>query len=149
MPLLVKAGQVHVVTVVPTPDEQIENSGAQIARHLARHDINTELKILPSDIDVANTLLSFAADGGANLLVMGAYGHSRYRELLLGGTTRAILKTMTLPVFMSHYFHSRDAPISAARSASEIGIERPRGDLGSPAFPASGAEIVIVDGADE
>jgi nucleotide-binding universal stress UspA family protein len=102
MLLLIKAGEVHIVTVARTPDEQIETSGAQIARHLARHDVNAEFKILPSGVDVANTLLSYAADEGANFMVMGAYGHSRYRELLLGGTTRAILRAMTLPVFMSH-----------------------------------------------
>ena len=82
--------------------EQIEISGVHIARHLARHDIKAELKILPSDLDVANTLLSHATDCSAGLLVMGAYGYSRYREFLLGGTTRTILKTMTLPIFMSH-----------------------------------------------
>jgi len=47
-------------------------------------------------------LLSRAADLGADLLVIGAYGHSRVRELLLGGATRSILQTMTLPVLMSH-----------------------------------------------
>jgi nucleotide-binding universal stress UspA family protein len=47
-------------------------------------------------------LLSRAADLGADLLVIGAYGHSRVRELLLGGATRSILRSMTLPVLMSH-----------------------------------------------
>jgi nucleotide-binding universal stress UspA family protein len=47
-------------------------------------------------------LLSRAADLGADLLVIGAYGHSRLRELLLGGVTRSILQSMTLPVLMSH-----------------------------------------------
>jgi nucleotide-binding universal stress UspA family protein len=46
--------------------------------------------------------LSRAADLGADLLVIGAYGHSRVRELLLGGATRSILQSMTLPVLMSH-----------------------------------------------
>ena len=48
------------------------------------------------------SLLSRAADLGADLLVIGAYGHSRVRELLLGGATRSILRSMTLPVLMSH-----------------------------------------------
>jgi nucleotide-binding universal stress UspA family protein len=47
-------------------------------------------------------LLSRATDLGADLLVIGAYGHSRVRELLLGGVTRSILESMTLPVLMSH-----------------------------------------------
>ena len=53
-------------------------------------------------IGVGNTLLSRASDIGADLLVMGAYGHARVRELLLGGATRTILKSMTLPVLMAH-----------------------------------------------
>jgi nucleotide-binding universal stress UspA family protein len=51
---------------------------------------------------VGDVLLSRAADLGADLLVIGAYGHSRVRELLLGGVTRSILQSMTLPVLMSH-----------------------------------------------
>jgi nucleotide-binding universal stress UspA family protein len=102
MALLVTARQVQIVTVVDAPDQEIEIPGVDIARHLARHGINAELKILPHVIDVANTLLSYAADCSADLLVMGGYGHSRLREFVFGGTTRAMLQTMTLPVFMSH-----------------------------------------------
>jgi nucleotide-binding universal stress UspA family protein len=102
MPLSVRARQVQIVTVAAKANEQIEISGAHMARHLARHRINAELKILYSELDAANTLLSHAVDRSADLLVMGAYGHSRYREFLLGGTTRTILQSMTLPVFMSH-----------------------------------------------
>jgi nucleotide-binding universal stress UspA family protein len=53
-------------------------------------------------IGIGNTLLSRAADHSTDLLVMGAYGHSRVRELLLGGTTRTVLQSMTIPVLMSH-----------------------------------------------
>ncbi|WP_439587254.1 universal stress protein [Hydrogenophaga sp.] len=56
----------------------------------------------PGDNDVGNSLLSMAADMSAELLVMGCYGHSRAREWVLGGATRTILQTMTLPVLMSH-----------------------------------------------
>ena len=55
-----------------------------------------------SDIDVANILLSALSDQGAELLVMGAYGHHRLQELLLGGVTRHVLSEMTVPVLMSH-----------------------------------------------
>jgi nucleotide-binding universal stress UspA family protein len=55
-----------------------------------------------ADIPVGEILLSRIADLGADLLVMGAYGHSRVRELLLGGATRAVLRSMTVPVLMSH-----------------------------------------------
>jgi nucleotide-binding universal stress UspA family protein len=51
---------------------------------------------------VACTLLSYAADAGADFIVMGGYGHSRLREFVLGGATRGILAAMTVPVLMSH-----------------------------------------------
>jgi nucleotide-binding universal stress UspA family protein len=54
------------------------------------------------DIDVADVLLSHAADIAADLIVMGGYGHSRLRQFVLGGVTRSILGSMTVPVFMSH-----------------------------------------------
>ena len=54
------------------------------------------------DIDVASTILSYVANSGATLIVMGAYGHSRVREFVLGGATRGILASMTAPVLMSH-----------------------------------------------
>ena len=53
-------------------------------------------------MDVGSELLSRAADMGADLLVMGGYGHTRLREFVLGGATRRILESMTLPVLMSH-----------------------------------------------
>jgi nucleotide-binding universal stress UspA family protein len=54
------------------------------------------------DIGVGDVLLSSAADAGADLIVMGAYGHSRVREMVLGGATRHLLQHMTVPVLMSH-----------------------------------------------
>jgi nucleotide-binding universal stress UspA family protein len=54
------------------------------------------------DIDVADVLLSHAADIAADIIVMGGYGHSRLRQFVLGGVTRSILQSMTVPVFMSH-----------------------------------------------
>jgi len=74
-----------------------------ISRFIARHGINARIEsTVSSDIEIADVLLSRAGDLAADLLVMGAYGHSRVRELMLGGTTRTMLRTMTLPVFMSH-----------------------------------------------
>ena len=49
-----------------------------------------------------NAILSHAADSGADFMVMGGYGHSRLREFILGGVTRSILRSMTVPVLMSH-----------------------------------------------
>jgi nucleotide-binding universal stress UspA family protein len=54
------------------------------------------------DIGIEGVLLSYAADSGADLMVMGGYGHSRLREFILGGVTRGILASMTVPVLMSH-----------------------------------------------
>ena len=77
--------------------------GFDIAHHLARHKLKVDLKrIVASDIDVPSALLSHAADTGADLIVMGGYGHSRLREFVLGGATRGILESMTVPVLMSH-----------------------------------------------
>jgi nucleotide-binding universal stress UspA family protein len=77
--------------------------GADIAHHLARHGAKVELKsIVTAQTDVANTILSHAADTSADLLVMGGYGHSRLREFILGGVTREILRSMTVPTLMSH-----------------------------------------------
>ena len=59
-------------------------------------------RIVAPDIDVANTILSHAADAGIDFIVMGGYGHSRMREFVLGGATRGILASMTVPTLMSH-----------------------------------------------
>ena len=80
-----------------------EIQGADIAQHLSRHGLNVELRrISAGDVDVANVILSDAADRDADLIVMGGYGHSRLREFVLGGATRGILSSMTVPALMSH-----------------------------------------------
>ena len=102
LPLLRLAERVNIVTVNGTTrSKHLLQDG--LARHLARHGITVEQKSISSGgIDVATALLSYAADESADLLVMGGYGHSRLREIVLGGTTRTILKSMTVPVLMSH-----------------------------------------------
>jgi nucleotide-binding universal stress UspA family protein len=80
-----------------------EVPGADIAEHLARHNRNVSVtRTASGNIDVASVILSHAADTGADMLVMGGYGHSRLREFILGGATRAILASMTVPTLMSH-----------------------------------------------
>ena len=80
-----------------------EIPGIDLAQHLARHRINVELKrVAAGGVDIANAILSHAADFGADLIVMGGYGHSRFREFVLGGATRGLVKSMTVPTFMSH-----------------------------------------------
>jgi nucleotide-binding universal stress UspA family protein len=77
--------------------------GADLALHLARHGLDVNVKrIGDSGIDVGNALLSHAADSEADLLVMGGYGHSRFRQFVFGGTTSEILSSMTIPVLMAH-----------------------------------------------
>jgi nucleotide-binding universal stress UspA family protein len=76
---------------------------AAIARHLARHGLDVEAQPVETDaMEVGEALLAFAAERACDLLVMGAYAHSRMRELVLGGATRTVLKKMTLPVLMAH-----------------------------------------------
>jgi len=84
-------------------DRSSELTGANMRRHLSRHGIATEIKrIATGGGDVPQTILSHAADTGAQFMVLGGYGHSRLREFILGGVTRGILAAMTAPVLMSH-----------------------------------------------
>lgn len=103
MPLLHKAGTVEIVIVGEKPSRSDEIPGADLGEHLARHGLKVEVKRLTAvDIDIASMLLSYAADSDADMMVMGGYGHSRLREFILGGVTRALLESMTVPVLMSH-----------------------------------------------
>ena len=103
MPLLVKAGGVEIVIVTNERGKQDEIEGADMGQHLARHDVKVDVHRIPGgDIDVADALLSHAADSGTDFIVMGGYGHSRFREFVLGGVTHSIFRSMTVPVLMSH-----------------------------------------------
>lgn len=100
LPLL-RAAEAVVVAVVGTPAEPAQADNALLA-WLARHGVDAELAADTTTLDVGDCLLSLAADRASDLLVMGGYGHARLRELLLGGATRTILQTMTIPVLMAH-----------------------------------------------
>lgn len=103
MPLLKAADKVVVMAVNPKEGEGTHIAGSDISLHLARHDVNTVVNSTASrEIDVGDTLLSRASDEGVDLIVMGAWGHSRFRELVLGGVTHHMLQYMTVPVLMSH-----------------------------------------------
>lgn len=108
LPLLQRAGAVHVAVF----DAQMhgaeygEHPGADIVQYLARHGVQARLQLLDGGgnrrSDIGEALLSHASDVSADLLVMGAYGHSRLRETILGGVTRTVLQSMTMPVLMAH-----------------------------------------------
>lgn len=102
MPLLHRAKAVDVLIVASEAGKSTDVPGADIGQHLARHGLKVDVKRITADIEVADAILSHAADSGADLLVMGGYGHSRLREFILGGVTRNILQSMTVPVLMSH-----------------------------------------------
>jgi nucleotide-binding universal stress UspA family protein len=105
LPLLVKSAAVDLLIVLneKTRSDQTEIRGAEIARHLARHDVRVEIETMPApDMDVASAILSYVADDSATLIVMGGYGHPKLREMILGGVTRDMLKSITVPLFMSH-----------------------------------------------
>jgi len=103
MPLLAKAGKVEIVSIADEPGKQDKIEGVDMGQHLARHGLKVEVERIPrGDVDVADALLSYAADSGADIMVMGGYGHSRLRQFLLGGVTRSTLRSMTVPVLMAH-----------------------------------------------
>ncbi len=125
LPILEKAKKVTVLSIDPGPDgaEAANAAALQLARHgvkaetdivrtkgagaegttdLARHPPDTTASHLYADMAIGDMLLSRTADFGADLIVMGVYGRSRLRELVMGGASRHILRQMTAPVFMSH-----------------------------------------------
>jgi nucleotide-binding universal stress UspA family protein len=101
MAFLVNAESVTVLAVDPRDDGHF--AGADIATHLARHGVTVEARqSIAPDVAVGDELLNMASDLGSDLLVMGAYGHSRLREAVLGGATQHLLRHMTIPVLMAH-----------------------------------------------
>jgi nucleotide-binding universal stress UspA family protein len=104
MPFLERAKAVDLVMVAEErKDDDDEGTGARMSEHLARHGVKTTIKrMAKGDIAIEDVILSYAADSGADFMVMGGYGHSRLREFILGGVTRGILAEMTVPVLMSH-----------------------------------------------
>lgn len=102
LPLLAMADKVTVLAVNP-PAGAGDIPTADICRQLARHGVKAEAsQAVAKDIEVGDVLLSRASDDDIDLLVLGAYGHTRLRETVLGGVSRDILAHMTVPVLMSH-----------------------------------------------
>jgi len=105
LPLLRRARHVQVLAF-NKPDVSDEGGFsddlASLAEWLKRHGVAVQARVETTEIAVADALLSRASDLGADLIVMGAFGHARWRERILGGATRAILASMTVPVLLSH-----------------------------------------------
>jgi nucleotide-binding universal stress UspA family protein len=102
MPFLRKAKTIDVVSVNEKEDAGEASSAALIA-HLARRDLpTTPYRITADGPNIHNAILSLAADNNTDLIVMGGYGHSRLREFILGGTTRGMFESITVPALISH-----------------------------------------------
>ena len=103
IPALQKAKRVYVVTVMNEKEIDTRRSATELAKHLAHHGIEVVVdSIDAAGRDIGTAIKSYCATRDADLLVMGAYGHSRLREFILGGATRSILSQPTIPVLMSH-----------------------------------------------
>jgi nucleotide-binding universal stress UspA family protein len=104
LPLMSAGAKISVIAVNPeNMGDRRQIACADICRHLARHGYEAEARtVVASNETTADTLLSCAFEQGHDLLVMGAYGHSRFREFVFGGVTARALEKATLPVLMSH-----------------------------------------------
>jgi nucleotide-binding universal stress UspA family protein len=103
LPMLEKAKQVRIVTVFNEKAIDGKHSAEELAKNLARHGINVVLdKEDAGGRGIGEALQSYCASHDADLLVMGAYGHSRLREFILGGATKDLLSTPSLPILLSH-----------------------------------------------
>lgn len=104
LPLLKEADKVNIVVIDP-PAHAANRSdpGGQLSQMLARHGVDVEISVLAKSMPrVTDVLLRHVGDINADMVVMGAYGHSRFREAILGGATRHMLERAQVPVFMAH-----------------------------------------------
>lgn len=105
IPFLQAAKLVELVAVtskVPDPKNKFDRCH-DLAKHLAHHGIDAKTNnLIARNIDILNLLLSAITDGDIDMVVMGAYGHAKIREMVMGGVTRDIFKQMPVPVLMSH-----------------------------------------------
>ncbi|MDP3689645.1 universal stress protein [Bradyrhizobium sp.] len=103
MPILELAKQVRIVTVVNEKPLDTRRSGAELARNFSRHGLDVVLdQVDAKGCAIGEVLENYTSSQGADLLVMGAYGHSKWREFVLGGATRSLLAKPPLPILLSH-----------------------------------------------
>lgn len=100
LPVLRRADTVTVASFDTPVEPAADDAG--LGPYLARHGVNAEIVHASTGFDVGDAMLSMAADRSADMLVMGGYGHARLHELLLGGATRTVLQSMTVPVLLAH-----------------------------------------------
>src|SRR5262249_56205243 len=104
VPLLQRAAQVRIFTVEKEKELESFRTGVDLAKHLARYGINSEIDSdeKASSQNIGQAFRSYVSQHNVDLLVMGAYGHSRFREFVLGGATRSILSDPPCWILMSH-----------------------------------------------
>jgi nucleotide-binding universal stress UspA family protein len=102
LPLMTGKKPATIISVKPDPEEG-RTAVADLTQYLVRHGLKAESELITNTkLTPAEEVFARAADLGSDLIVMGAYGHSRARELVLGGMTQDILQQMTVPVLMAH-----------------------------------------------
>ncbi len=102
MPILLAAKSVEIVTISGEKDLKKLCNGADLARLLSAHGLTVSATDLPSEYKAGNMILDHAQSRGADLLVAGAYAHSRLRQMFFGGVTSTVLANAKLPVLMAH-----------------------------------------------
>lgn len=104
LPLLTTAKMAHIVVIDPPKHgPNRSDPGGQLSQFLARHGVKVEIDVLSKTMPrVSDVMRRHVTDINADMVVMGAYGHSRFREAILGGATRNMLETCEVPVFMAH-----------------------------------------------
>lgn len=104
LPFLIKAKSVKIVIFNPKVDDEIhgEEPGADIALFLTRHNVKVDVIVQHTNEHIGDALINIATELNGDLLVMGAYGHSRLREMLMGGASKTLFAKMRIPTLMSH-----------------------------------------------
>ena len=104
MPFLTAADSVEITVIDPSPHgPERSDPGGALCQMLTRHGVKAEIAVLARTMpQISDILNRRATEIGADMVVMGAYGHSRFREAILGGTTRDMLEHAEVPVFLAH-----------------------------------------------